>query len=334
MKIKYAITVFTMTIVLAATPALALKPSKTPAAKIVMSDATALLEKRDYDGLEEMLGQYLKNRDRVDDGQWKLHLAMDGIDGNAAQFAGDAASVEKRFLLISDWVAAKPDSMMAKTALANAWIARAWLYRGMKASSETSQQQFDSFEKNLEKAFQELKSIGNTNDTNPELYMAWLAFALGAGLPSEVTDAIHKKAILQYPDYFYITLQHLITKFERWSGDTTALQDAIKPLAENPELFARAMWHLVVYYEKNNFTDAYYSNAAKTGFSLIKEKYNSPITMNQIGYFACFHWHDLALLETAISAIGNNPDLTVWGEVNDYNSCVNWAEGNKAVTKK
>lgn len=334
MKIKFAFIICWLSILFIVCPAFALRPSKTPAAKKVMTEARGLLEKRDYNHLEEMLGQFLKNGDRVEDGQWKLHLAMDGIDGNAAQFEDDAASVERSFTLISDWVATKPESIMAKTALAHAWLSRAWTYRGARVSSETSQQQVKSFEGGLENAYQVLKEIGSPKGTNPELYMAWLGLAVGAGFPSEVTDEIYAEAKLEYPEYFYVTLQYLVSKFERWSGESTTLKNAIKPLAGDAELFARAIWHLVVYDEKLDILDASYDDAAKAAFSTVRQKYNSSITTNQIGYLACSQWRDLATFEKATAVIGNKPDLSVWTNLDNYNSCLNWAECSKTITKK
>src|SRR6266545_901675 len=121
MNIKFVVAVCNLTILLVVNPAFALRPSLTPKAMDVRTEAIKLLEKHDYSRLEELLKLNLKNGDRVDDGQWKLHIAMDGIDGNAAQFLGDAATVEKIFALVSDWTAKYPESKMAKIALANAW---------------------------------------------------------------------------------------------------------------------------------------------------------------------------------------------------------------------
>jgi len=293
----------------------------------------ALLEKRDFTGLEEKLGSYLKNGDRVDDGQWKLRLAMDGIAGNAAYFAEDAATVEKSFTLISDWVAQKPESVMAKTALAHAWLSRAWLSRGKKFAAETTRQQFVSFESGLENTFRVLREL-DTQDPNPELYMAWMYLAIGAGLPAEVVNEIHAAATQLYPDYFHISLQYLVSKFERWSGEPDSLLLALKPLAANPELYARAMWLLVDYGEDYKVLGAAYSKTIQEGLSTIQEKYHSSVTTNQIAFLACFQWQDPPSFEKAFSAIGNEPDLTVWRKSENFNKCVNWAGCNKAAANK
>jgi len=315
-------------------PVLALQPSKTPDAKKVMAEAMTILEKRDYARLEAMLEQYKENGDRIGDGQWKLHLAMDGIDGSAAQFADDAATVERSFSLISDWVTQKPESIMAKTALAHAWLSRAWLYRGKKYSAETSSVQFIAFDSGLENAFKVLKEIGDTQDSNPELYMAWMNLAVAAGLPTEVVDDIHVTATRLYPDYFYISLQYLVTKFERWSGEQDSLPLALKPLAVNSELFARAMWLLVDYGENYKVLGAGYSKIIQEGFTAIKGKYNSAVTTNQIAFLACFQWNDVPSFEKAFSAIGSEPDLTVWKKRDNYNKCINWAGCNKTTANK
>lgn len=333
MKIKFAIIISGL-MLLIATSSFALQPVKTPAAKKVMADAVKILEQRDFDALENMLGRYLKKGERVEDGQWKLHLAMDGISGLAAQFYSDAATVEKNFALVSEWVAAKPNSTMAKTALANAWIARAWTYRGMKLASETSQQQFTTMESGLENAFRVLQEIGDSSEPNPELFMAWLLFAVGAGAPPEVTDDIYKKGNNFYPEYFYITLQYLVSKFERWSGDADAVPNVLKQLSSDKELFARTIWHLVVYDEKNKLMTPTYVDAAKEGFTIIKEKYNAEVTANQISYLACFHWHDPAVIKKMDTMIMGNPDSTIWGKSENYKNCVNWAEQSIALQKK
>lgn len=317
----FASIVFTMF----ASPAFALRSSETTAAKKVMAESMAVLEKRDFDALESNLDAFLKNKDRIDDGQWKFHIAMDGISGNAAQFNEDSATVEKLYSLIKEWVKEQPESVMAKTALVHATLSRAWLYRGMKVANDTSDQQISSFEKELQEAYRSLAGFKDDESANPEFYMAWLSFAVGAGVPAELTEAIYSKAIKEYPEYFYITLQYLVGKSERWSGDPNALPEALKRHAGNPELLARAMWHLVTYRENMDLQDSVSNQPVKEGFRILREKFNSPITANQVGFLACFKWHDAPAVEDAAAAIGNQPDLTIWIKSDNYNNCINWA---------
>lgn len=304
-------------------PAYALRPSKTPAAQQVMTEATKLLEKHDYQRLEKLLEISLKNADRIDDGQWKFHIAMDGITGNAANFNNDASTLEKYYKLVTEWTTKYPESKIAKVTLANSMITRAFFYRGKDLASKTNRQQFTSFEKELEKTYSVLKGINAADNKNPELYLAWLGFALGTGASNKDTDAIYVKAKSQFPDYYYITLQYLTSKFDRWNDDPDALKKALKPLNRNPELLARALWHFEVYDDDPGRRAATNGKADKEGYALIKKKYKSPITTNQIAYLACGIWHDKALFDKTIVEIQNKPDLNVWGDRNNYNLCIN-----------
>lgn len=323
MKSTFVITISILTMLFVVNSAFALRPSKTPAAQQVMAEATKLLEKRDYQRLEKLLEMSLKNADRIDDGQWKFHIAMDGITGTAASSNNNSSTLEKYYALVADWSTKRPESKMAKVTLANSMVTRAFFYRGKDVASKTLPQQFTSFEKELERAYSVLSKINVADNTNPELYLAWLGFALGTGASNKDTDAIYVKAKSQFPDYYYITLQYLTSKFDRWNDDPDALKKALKPLNSNPELLARALWHFEVYDDDRGRRAATNGKADKEGYALIKKKYNSPITTNQIAYLACGIWHDKALFDKTIVEIKNNPDLNVWGDRNYYNLCIN-----------
>lgn len=152
---------------------------ETPAQKEILGiekRATDLLANRNYDGLDALAKEFRDSKECHATGYWKLSYVYRGLAGPSG--AADAEWTN-HFAILRDWIRAKPASITARCAMADALVGFAWKARGTDYSDKVPDQQWDPFFQRLNEAVSVLEEAGTLKEKCPCWYSVMLQAELG-----------------------------------------------------------------------------------------------------------------------------------------------------------
>jgi hypothetical protein len=117
------------------------------------------------------------------------------------------------------WVKAKPQSITARVALAEAYGAYAWDARGDGTSDTVSETGWDLFKEHLEKSKDTLDEASSLEAKCPEWYLAMETVARGQGWSLPKAAELIQKAIEFEPGYYSSYGMHANFLLPKWFGE-------------------------------------------------------------------------------------------------------------------
>ena len=187
----------------------------------VHHDFEAMLMNGDFDQLDAISDDYRKTPARNMWGYGKLtpfyyQLAKFEHGGCACAPNDSSRTFDAKRGQLEAWLAARPQSLSARVALAALWEKYAWISRGGGSGGQTSQAQFDSFAKGLWTA---AAILGDTDpNRDPEIYALEMETALVDDDPRGRQDEVYARAAKAFPTD--VEIQSIRYQFlqERWFG--------------------------------------------------------------------------------------------------------------------
>src|SRR5437667_383472 len=182
-----------------------------------------LLTKRDFDDLDCIAHEARMNKTRLPGGTWKLvviYMALESPQGHATEedWAGHLADLD-------GWMAAKPDSITARIALANSYVSYAWDARGDGSSETVTGSGWNLFEERLRKAKNLLDTANALPEKCPEWYLVMQNIGQGQSWDLKKQAALLQEAIAFEPEYYSYYRVQAILLLPKWyarKGDTSA----------------------------------------------------------------------------------------------------------------
>jgi hypothetical protein len=109
---------------------------------VIMHRAAALLDSKDYGGLDDMAEKYRISEECYADCGQKIALVYDGLEP-----PDEASNVdwEARLRELRNWIEVKPESATARIALARCLVSYAWKARGSDYASKVSDEGWQTF---------------------------------------------------------------------------------------------------------------------------------------------------------------------------------------------
>ena len=178
----------------AALPALPFNVTRmvTPETKeldVIRDQAMAFLKAKDYNKLDELAVKFRSSKDCYADGTWKLSelyyaLAVSNNIYGMEMFSQiPDKSFEDRIAELQDWVAAKPDSITARLALASVQIDYGWNARGGGYANTVTDESWRQFGERLKEAAETLREARDMNEKCPWYWYEMMRLAGGMQLP-------------------------------------------------------------------------------------------------------------------------------------------------------
>ena len=196
-------------------------------------DVEALLMKGAFDDLEKIATDERSSRARTHGGAWLIeHFYLDltaiGHDDCACGGRGSTYSFDGKRKSLESWLAAKPDSMTPRIALAELWANYAWQGRG----GETGDEQWKAFNDGMTHALDLLRPVDPNAD--PQVYYLELQATPVYDEPRKKLDEIYARAVRafpNFPDYATTRFNYLL---ERWYGEPGEAAAFTKTLLTTP----------------------------------------------------------------------------------------------------
>jgi hypothetical protein len=170
-----------------------------------------LLAEQMFDDLDCLAHVARSEKMRFPGGLWKLHQIYLGL----TEIPGHATDQDwtERISLLQRWASAKPSSITAHVALAEAYKNYAWAARGNGTADTVTGSGWNLFSERLDKAQAILDEAGELSEKCPEWYFLRQIIAKE---PQETS--LFNEAIAFEPNYYYYYRIHATKLLPKWYG--------------------------------------------------------------------------------------------------------------------
>lgn len=165
-----------------------------------------LLSEQKFAELDCLADAARVSKARFASGAWKLHVFYGAI--NAPQGHATEDDWTTHLENLNRWVSAKPESITARVAFADAYTAYAWNARGNQTSDTVTQSGWKLFDQRIEKAKETLEEASKLKTKCPHWYSVMQTVALAEGWSLTRTTALLDEALAFEPDYQYYYRDH------------------------------------------------------------------------------------------------------------------------------
>jgi hypothetical protein len=283
----------------------------------IEAEASARLAAKDFAALEDLADKYRISKECYPTGVWKLMSVYAGMQPGKnrppAEWTTDLGNLR-------EWVQAKPDSITARVALANALVSYGWEARGDGTASTVTHTGWKLFHDRLTEAVQVLKQSQTLDKKCPYFSDVLLTAAMGLGVDKAQYRILLQKAIAGEPGYagYYLDMAYYL--LPRWYGnrqDVAAfLQGAADKLspAQGDLLYARVIWYLErivgnVFNEEEGLS----WERADRGFQMIESQFpDSLFVQNGRAYNAVMGCERTLAPRRLVDSLHGKIDATAW----------------------
>jgi len=298
--------------------------------KAIKGQAWALLNARDYDGLDALAAKYRASKEHYPDGLWKLDYVYAGLQLSGAEVAPAWESRKKE---IQDWIKAKPESVTSQVAMAQFLTDYAWLARGNGWASAVKDSDAETFAKRLQQAVEVLVAAKQQKEKCPVLWLVFQKAALGLSVERAQYEKIFEEGKEAFPDYVYFYRSRAVYLMPRWYGAEGELEKDLQKQADRlkgeagDKLYARVVWSIHNYGSSENiFTENNFSwERTERGLDAILKEFPDSIPIsNEAAHLAALGGSPEAT-QKYFRLTKGQVDLDGWQGVEQFESCWQWA---------
>lgn len=244
-----------------------------------------LLETRNFEALEKLAGTLREKQERFADGNWKLPIFYEAF--NPESGASDETGWSRMHDALDAWNAEKPESITARIALSNWWVAYAWRIRGKGWSENVSDEIWKLMKQRLLIAEELLNSAAELPAKCPGRLHILLKVALGEGWEQARYMALADEAIRETPDYYPYYFEVARRLLPRWYGQPGEWERFAVKYGSAP-LFTRIVQVNAPYYSKLFEETEVRWEPVREGFEELRKSYpGSDWILNNYARFAC-----------------------------------------------
>lgn len=293
--------------------------------------AAQLLEGQKFGQLDCLADHLRSSKERFAGGNWKLHTLYQGLE-NPGLFPLHATAVDwdKRMERLQQWVSARPKSVTARVAMAQAYVDYAWDARGSGYSDTVSGSGWKLFEERTAKAKELLDQAATLPTRCPEWYVAMLRVARGQAWSAADMRALFQKAYELEPEYYYSGRILEVSLLPKWVGEPGEAEEFVQQVADHlggekgDLLYFQMVPNMICSCEDN--PQLSWPRIVK-GFEASEKLYGtSMLNLNTIAHLASIYGErDPVVANKALARIGDQWDEQTWGERKDFEATKEWA---------
>jgi hypothetical protein len=278
----------------------------------------------------ETMAADLRTSSRVlSDGQPALSGFYAGLSKCVEQRCGDELMSPEDWKIqeemLAKWIAAFPDSITAKTAMAKYWKEYAWSARGLGYANTVSKDQWATFFARTNKARDLLEAIRTRSDTDAVWYESMLSVTKSQGGTNAEFDAIYEEGVKRFPGYLPLYFLKAARVSPRWGGTPSAFSGYVDRVAAatskemGETMYARLNWSA---WSPTMFTEGKVSwPRMKSGFERLTGDYPDRWNINAYAMFACIAG-DTQTLKRQLAKVDQAPILDLWQTMDFFAYCV------------
>jgi tetratricopeptide (TPR) repeat protein len=313
-------------------PASPTKPTETEDAYgAQMSD---LLVHEDFVQLENIGRQNRTEKGRLVGGIWKTFAFYEGLSKASTTGQESVAFYDQQITRAKKWIAAYPDSVTARLALAELYLDYGGFARGTGTANTVSESQWNQLNTLSAKAKAILLEASTFKEKDPAWYFGMQLIALYEGWDKEKARELFDQATAFEPDYYHFYRQYANYLLPRWygeSGDVPALAEEVAKRIQDPQgsmLYFYIIGTITCYCREDMEELSTVSYAkVKQGYDSISRLYGtSNLNANRFAFIAVT-FKDQASARVAFEAISETK-LDIWYTQGVFDTYLNWAYGH------
>ena len=306
------------------------------------TEIQALLDRRDFAGLDEAAESDRSSRTRVKGGPWKLYVLYDVVSSPSGGKQAKDTDWTERLMLLKNWAASRPGSITARVALAECYYNYGWVARGGGYADTVGDDNWKLFETRLDQASQILLEAGKLTAQCPHWYFVMLEIARSLGWPQAGARALFAKAVAFEPSYYHSYREFATNLLPKWSGapgEAEAFaEESAKRVGGREGAFLYFEIATVIYCQcsdrPTNPTLSWLR--IQEGYAVLQADYGvTPMKLNRFASLA-YSYRDRAVAKRIFEQIGNNWEASVWRSASVFEAARNWATagGQQAAAEK
>lgn len=186
----------------------------------------ALLLSGDYDRLDRMAAKLRSEKTRLPGGGWKLAHFYQGLK------APDRFHPEDHIARLNAWIAARPNSITPRVALAEVYLKYAWAARGAGYADSVTPEGWRLFALRAAQAKRVLDDAAHLTPMCPEWFSKMQTVALAQDWDRGRAEDLFQKAIQFEPDYIYFYKSYALYLLPKWDGEDGDAASFAKRIAD------------------------------------------------------------------------------------------------------
>ena len=294
-------------------------------AKGLTAQVAAMLAHGDYDAIDRLATKYRSEKTRLPGGGWELAYLYEGLA------APDRAHPEDHIAELNAWIAARPQSITPRVALAGVYLKYAWVARGAGYADSVTPEGWKLFDERAAKAKQVLDDAANITPMCPEWYEKMQTVALAQNWDKDRAEALFQKAIQFEPDYLYFYKSHANYLLPKWDGDEG---DAAAFAKRSADAIGGAKGDYIYFQIGMVVADAKSgANGGGLDWARIQRGYRAQRELfgrnmnGDVNHLAFFAWRfqDRAVARQALAQIGDKWSKNVWKTRKRFEQVRTWA---------
>ena len=176
-----------------------------------------LLRQEDFVALDAEAVEARSTKARLPGGNWKLHILYESIDQPPVPVPTDP-EWEKQIARLKRWVAAQPESITARVALAHAYLSFAFAARGHGMAGTVTSGGWKLFSERNTQAKAVLDEAHALSAKCPEWYLAMMGVGLQQNWSGEQQAELFRQATEFEPEYYYFYVNYANYLQPKWDG--------------------------------------------------------------------------------------------------------------------
>jgi hypothetical protein len=198
-----------------------------------MDTAARILKEKKFVELDCLADHARSGKERLPGGLWKIHLLYQGLR-QPVPYPVHATQEDWTNLLqrLQQWVKARPDSITARVALAQAYLDYAHDARGSGYSSTVSESGWKLFEERTAEANRVLKEASALATKCPEWYVAMQMVSVDEGWSATEARALFEEANKFEPEYYTYARDLAYYLLPKWSGEPGDTEKFVQEIAD------------------------------------------------------------------------------------------------------
>ena len=271
------------------------------------------------------------SKDRVRGGPWKLYIFYDTVANPIAGEGATSAEWVQHLARLQNWVAARPQSVTPRIALAEAIRGVAWKARGGGFAGTVTDANWQQFEKEDERAHRTLVEAADLPSKCPHWYFVMLEIARDQGWNKEQTRALFERAIAFEPSYYHYYREYANNLLPKWNGEpgqaAAFADESYRRIGGRQGAFVyfeiASVLYCMCYDGPVKPTLSW--PTIKEGFAEMEEHYGATrVKLNRFALLA-YLYQDRDIARTTLVRMSDQWEPAVWRKLDSFNSARTWA---------
>ncbi len=285
-----------------------------------------------FEALDKAAAEARSSKARGQGGVWTLYLLYEAIIVPADSGSSGDEEWNAHIAKLKNWTIARPQSITARVALAEAYLSWAWQARGSGYAEKVADQGWELFGSRVEQAQRILLEAAKLPEHCPMWYESMQQVALAQGWDKARARALLDQAIAFEPKYYHFYREYTNFLLPRWYGDDGEAETFVKEVSkrvggqEGAFLYFELATVITCHCDSDSEVMARLSwDKIKAGYTALQQSYGtSDLKMNRFAYMA-YLVGDRTAARPVFEQLGPRWEQTIWKNKTRFEEARTWS---------